>query len=446
MKRYLYAALVLVLVLSLVIIAAPATLVKAQPPQQNIIHVPADNATIQMAVTYAQPGWTILVAPGIYTEIVVVNKPVTIQGEGPVKPIVTAADTDIPVFIISANDTYIKNLTITGSDNSCGVYISVGGSGTIDSCNISGNLMGIFVGSGGNIIQRNLISNNTYGLYFECGEIWNQIQYNDIVGNTAYGACAYPVPGSPHFKYGVVMNYWGDASGPSGGPDGPGPGTGDNVSVSTVWYSPWLNAGSATILSSGILDISMAIRLDVGWNSLSTPIALAGDSNNWDEIVTNSSLTYDLAYIYDADTGWSSLSTSNTTPLDPLDAILIKVSTPTLVTLKISTLPHNPGAKTLKPGWNLMGSAMSIMVWELEMWKVLVSVEHTADGKVGYDMVVSPPLASQPSWVYVRGQEEEEVGYEWQKMDFGRGYWIYMENEDEMAGFSSTPITARIWD
>jgi len=97
----------------------------------------------------------------------------------------------------------------------------------------------------------------------------------------------------------------------------------------------------------------------------------------------------------------------------------------------------------LKTGWNFIGAAMTSSQRELEMWQVLISVAHTATGLVGYDMVISPPLATQPPWVYVRGQEEV-TGFMWQKMRFGRGYWIYMENQDEMAGITSTPLSARI--
>ncbi|MCK4721730.1 MAG: hypothetical protein KAT75_00425, partial [Dehalococcoidia bacterium] len=114
----------------------------------------------------------------------------------------------------------------------------------------------------------------------------------------------------------------------------------------------------------------------------------------------------------------------------------------------VSTSINSPPTSQLQSGWNLIGAAMSITERELEMWKVLVSVDKTAAGLIGYDMVVSPPLATQPPWVYVRGQEGAAgtEWAEWKKMDFGRGYWIYMENADEFAGFSSTPITARVWD
>lgn len=46
------------------------------------INVPADQPTIQAAVNAAMPGDTIVVAPGIYAEVITVNKRVTIDGAG----------------------------------------------------------------------------------------------------------------------------------------------------------------------------------------------------------------------------------------------------------------------------------------------------------------------------------------------------------------------------
>ncbi|MFC2006148.1 hypothetical protein ACFLVG_04240 [Chloroflexota bacterium] len=131
--------------------------------------------------------------------------------------------------------------------------------------------------------------------------------------------------------------------------------------------------------------------------------------------------------------------------IDASSPVLIKMASSAWVTLKVSTDPWPPDTRVLKQGWNLVGAGMTVMQRELEMWQVLQSVANTNVGNVGYNMVVSPPMATQPSWAYVRGQEEV-TGFVWEKMKFGRSYWIYMENQDEMAGFSSTPITARVVD
>ncbi|MBA7507642.1 hypothetical protein ES706_06362 [subsurface metagenome] len=450
MKRKIFSVLfALVLVVSLVVggVLPRATPVEAQG---TIIYVPADNATIQVAVDSASSGDTIIVAANLtdnYTENVdVTTNNLTIQGAGSANTTVEAANAALPVFNVTANNTTIKNFTITGATGSSGVRID-GSNCKIDSDNISGNYNGIQIAGRENRIRRNTITGNSnYGIYFvssTIGDGWNDVQYNNITGNTKCGAYADIKPGEPYWMQGAGFNYWGDDSGPSGS----GPGTGDAVN-DYVWYNPWLNDSFSAILASGIADISMAIPLQTGWNTLATPLALTGvdNANRWDQIVTNSGLTYDAAYTYDPDTpAWVELEPSSTTVLNPLDAVFIQMSSPGTVTLKVSIATTPPPTKTLSAGWNLLGSAMAITERELEMWKVLKSVEQTPAGKVGYIMVVSPPLATQPSWVYVRGQEET-TGFEWQKMDFGRGYWIYMENIDEMAGFGSTPITARVWD
>ena len=444
MRRKIFSVLLaLVLVLSMV---AGGVLPRAAPveAQGTTINVPGDNATITIAINTASPGDIINVTANLSENVVVNKNNLTIQGAwGSANTTITATNPAQPVFNVTANNTTIKGFAITGATSSSGVLLA-GGSNKIDSDNISGNYNGIQITGSQNRIRRNTITGNSnYGIYFVSdviGDGWNDVQYNDITGNTNYGAYADIKTGEPYWKQGVGFTYWGDASGPGGS----GPGTGDAVNQH-VWYNPWLNNSYSTILASGIADISMAITLEVGWNTLSTPLALTGDSNNWNEIVTNSSLTYAQAFTYSPSSGWGELTTGNTTVLNPLDAVFIKMTSNGMVILKVSTSTNPPPTKTLDAGWNLIGSSMAITDRELEMWKVLKSLDTTPGGLVGYDMVVSPPLATQPPWVYVRGQEEVS-GFEWEKMDFGRGYWIYMENSDEMAGFGSTPITAKVWD
>jgi len=448
----------LVLVLSLV---AGGVLLRATPveAQGTTINVPAENATIQIAVNTASPGDTILVAANLtanYTEnVVITTNNLTIRGAGSANTTVSANVTSNPVFTVSANNTTIMGFTITGATGSSGILLAAG-SCKIDSANISGNYNGIQIAGSENRIRRNTITGNSnYGIYFvsnAIGDGWNDVQYNNITGNTKYGAYADMKAGEPYWMQGAGFIYWGD----DGGPSGSGPGTTGDAVNDYVWYNPWLNDSYSTILASGVADISMAIPLRTGWNTLSTPLALTGtdNANQWNQIVSNSGLTYfvDLleAFIYDPDAtpSWVQLTAGSDTVLEPLDAVFIKMASPGTVTLKVSIAPNPPPTKTLSQGWNLLGAAMAITERELEMWKVLKSVEQTYDGQVGYIMVVSPPLATQPPGVYVRGQEGEAGTdwADWQKMDFGRGYWIYMENIDEMAGFGSTPITARVWD
>src|SRR5436305_4185386 len=65
---------------------------------QTIIHVPADHASIQSAITAAQPGDTVLVAPGTYLENL------NFQG---------------------------KAITVTSSDGAGGTIVDGGGAGPV---------------------------------------------------------------------------------------------------------------------------------------------------------------------------------------------------------------------------------------------------------------------------------------------------------------------------
>lgn len=441
MRKYLPVLLALVLVLSLVLVVAPAKEAKAAT-----YNVPGDYATITLAIAAANSGDTIIVTANI-SDNVIVNKSVTIQGAwGSSNTTITASNPNAHVFGIGASVNYavIKDLTITGATNASGVNLA-GDNCMIDSNNVSGNLDGVSVAGAGNQIRRNLISNNTrWGIKLPGTTGGNQPYYNNILNNGSYGVYALPVSGNPHWKQWAGFNWFGSDSGPGGS----GPGTGNAVNE-YVWFNPWLNASQSTILATGIADISTTVPLQTGWNTLATPVALAAGSNKWNEIVTRSSLSYQQAFVYNpVSESWGELETTNTTVLNPLNAVFIKMSASGWATLKMSTLTHPPPTRALVAGWNLIGAAMSMTDQELEMWKVLKSVEQTPAGLIGYDMVVSPPLATQPSWAYVRGQEGTQgtAWADWQKMQFGRGYWIYMENADEMAGFSSTPITARVWD
>ena len=112
----------------------------------DLVQRPDANFTsIQDAVDAASPGDTIIVYPGTYTENVDVNKDhLTIKSEGGAdSTIVQAADSDYPVFEVTADYVNISGFTVkdaTGDVEKSGF----GGTGialnSVSYCNVSDNI------------------------------------------------------------------------------------------------------------------------------------------------------------------------------------------------------------------------------------------------------------------------------------------------------------------
>jgi parallel beta-helix repeat protein len=132
--------------------------------------------TIQQAMDAAKPGDTVLVAPGTYTENVVVNKPLTITGTATVQ----AANSSKDVFLVTSPGVHIDGLTITGGAS--GVDVANVSSCVITNINASGNIRGVYLAAATNSEVRNSnLSNNGYGVYCDYATS------NSIANNVATG-------------------------------------------------------------------------------------------------------------------------------------------------------------------------------------------------------------------------------------------------------------------
>ena len=147
----LFAAVALILCAALAVPASAATLTVGAGGQFK---------TIQQAVDAAKPGDTVLVAPGTYTENVVVSKPLTITGNATVN----AADSSKDVFLITSPGVHIDGLTISGGET--GVNVAGVASCAITNITEHGNVFAVYLANATNsVVSNNNLANNHYGVY-----------------------------------------------------------------------------------------------------------------------------------------------------------------------------------------------------------------------------------------------------------------------------------------
>ena len=174
----------------------------------NVVRVPEDFKTVQGAVDAAAPGSTVLVAPGIYHESLVINKTLTLlsrkgswgtfEGGGSGIAILLSGASGITIagFVIR---NYTQGISIVNAAN-CKIYgtsmsfISQSGVVVQGSSSTGNNIWGntfqntgvainLTVSSSGSKIYKNIISSapNGVGLNLESGG--NVIYANTIIGN-----------------------------------------------------------------------------------------------------------------------------------------------------------------------------------------------------------------------------------------------------------------------
>jgi len=213
------------------------------------IYVPDDYAKIQWAVDNGTAGYTIIVRDGVYTENVIVNKSITIEGVG--MPTVSAPPSSWePVFSLDANSVTIRGLKIL--DGNDGISTGITDDHLIEYNIFDNNGIGMYISSGAgasnnNVIRHNHFINNYYdGIQmFESGEgnlfynntfqnntdhdIWlgpfitgnNLVYHNNFIES---GKCTDETSNNTWYNATLEEgNFWGDY----GGTDSDGDGIGD---------------------------------------------------------------------------------------------------------------------------------------------------------------------------------------------------------------------------
>jgi len=144
--------------------------------------------------------------------------------------------------------------------------------------------------------------------------------------------------------------------------------------------------------------------------------------------------TLDIAYYFDSEASPQAWS-SDITSLTPLQAYYVKMDAAATIDVYFSTSYNAPPSRVMYQGWNLVGpSELYDRLVDASLIDALHGTGVAAD-LWGYSKAISPPL-HQTYWTYLRDGVEGTKNFIPTK-----GYWVYMVNQGNLAGFTSTPIT-----
>lgn len=158
-----------------------------------------------------------------------------------------------------------------------------------------------------------------------------------------------------------------------------------------------------------------------GWTTFSVPVQLAGAQRLLGDVIDNNKV--DIAFKFDAATQqWVQVTEENkNNTIQPLEAVYVKLKEPVLAVIKPSTEPTSPPVRNLLKGWNLVGFTKADNVYD-----ALYSVRER------WSVAVSPAVNPDPWAVTPRQNAAMKTHY---------GYWVYMDESGNLAGFSTTPVT-----
>jgi hypothetical protein len=390
---------------------------------------------LSTAIAATNPGGTLQLVSGDYAGNVEINKPLTITGTTG-----TVINGGITVQELTGSNVIIEGLTVTDYTDFGIRIVKVKDTDSFSLRDntfqgVSGSVTGVEVdnvASDGELtIERNTITDNDIGIKLLAEVAGAIIKYNDISGNTL---------GLELLGGGAAdasRNWWGHISGPKHTVSNPR-GEGDGISGDAD-YQPWLTRQYATALNDNIAYFgSASVNVSVGWNIISTPVALDSCADTLGEFVAMGDPDLHLhetspIYRYDTQTGTFAIVTDSY-PLSPLDAIYVRMAEADIAPIIYSPDTSVP-VKEIYPGWNLIGLAN---LNDMPVDDALSSIYKVAGDLTGYTQVVSPLIGNQEAWIYVRDAVSPP------DMLATRGYWIFMLNapdSTDIAGFVFTPLS-----
>ncbi|HQN90416.1 MAG TPA: hypothetical protein PLK36_10115, partial [Methanoregulaceae archaeon] len=189
----------------------------------------------------------------------------------------------------------------------------------------------------------------------------------------------------------------------------------------------WVNHTATTAPSEGAS--SFTVTLNSGWNLFSTPVLLAPGHSQFSQIFPAGDQEKIVQALgWDGSLWYAAQATDEVTPLYAF-YITVKEGEVANATIVPSTSISSPPARALVTGWNLIGPAPAYEDGGFSAKPVEDSL-ITIEGD--YRIVVSPGL-HQPGWSYVQGGTSRDL------LPY-KGYWVFMDHPDTLAGFSTTPL------
>jgi parallel beta-helix repeat protein len=191
MKRELIKSLALIAVLVTVSVAMSIHETQAS----STLTVPDQYPTIGAAVSQASAGDTIFVKTGVYKENVVINKPLTLEGQNSTNTLIIGSGGSNPaaVLILVANNVKVSGFTIESLNYTTTTMYAYGIWVEANNCTIQGNIVqntytGIFCSTQNQITitQNTIKSNFKNGICFYGGG-QNTVSSNSVVGNAVSG-------------------------------------------------------------------------------------------------------------------------------------------------------------------------------------------------------------------------------------------------------------------
>jgi parallel beta-helix repeat protein len=153
-----------------------------------------DYTTIQGAINALETldGNTIFVEEGIYYENVVVNKSLSLVGEGAEFTTINAANSSDNAVSIIVSHVNVSGFNMTGATgwypSASGIYLRYVYDVSISHNYVTNNTYGICMdGSNNNTVENNSVTANYFGINLQAGNRYNNITENSSWANTYYG-------------------------------------------------------------------------------------------------------------------------------------------------------------------------------------------------------------------------------------------------------------------